>query len=121
MRHIVDGLVYLHSMGFVHGGLKSVCPLYMFCSALPLSLSFQTNALVDVNKGKVTVLLTDFCLAPVLFATGTLQSTSATKGSVRWMAPELLDVSIGPDGTRGPSPQSDIYSLAMVFWEVCFN
>lgn len=46
----------------------------------------------------------------------TMTMTSAFRGTFRWMSPELLH---SPDSDGGtPTFESDIYALAMVFYEV---
>jgi serine/threonine protein kinase len=64
--------------------------------------------------------LTDFGLTIVLHATKTATEARGG-GSLRWMAPELLD----PEGygiseveAGIPTKQSDVYALAMTIWEV---
>jgi serine/threonine protein kinase len=67
--------------------------------------------------------LTDFGLTIMLHATKTATEARGA-GSLRWMAPELLD----PDGygileaeAGIPTKHSDIYALAMTIWEVTYH
>ncbi|KAJ6514406.1 kinase-like domain-containing protein [Mycena vitilis] len=86
-----DGLAYLHSQNIVHGDLRG------------------TNVLVD-DDGHSR--LADFGLAVVTDATrGT---TSTFGGSVRWMAPELLD---GSECKR-PTTASDVYAFSCLYIEL---
>lgn len=73
--------------------------------------------------GTPVVCLADFGIAVVHFSTGTFHNTTSTegaRGTVRWMAPELHDIdSQGNEGEQcGPTTASDVYGVAMVFWEV---
>lgn len=97
---IAHGLGYLHRMGMVHGDLKGA------------------NILID-SDGHAR--LSDFGLTSVIYdgdTVNTVTTTSIAHGSTRWMAPELLNPeSIGESRSR-PSRRSDIYSFAMVMYEV---
>lgn len=75
----------------------------------------QANILVDANGNAC---LTDFGLAKALESSGTLTGTSTMRGTLRWMAPELL-MNDGSDANAGqPTSASDMYATAMVIWEV---
>lgn len=63
--------------------------------------------------------LSDFGLTTVLYNTGTLTATGATRGTLRWMSPELLGNVVDSEDSGRPTEASDIYAVAMVFWEVC--
>ena len=78
----------------------------------------QTNVLVDADR---RACVTDFGLSVILltrpegttsgFATGL-----RAKGTLRWMAPELL----GLDGSYiTPSAQSDVYSFGSIVLQLC--
>jgi serine/threonine protein kinase len=58
--------------------------------------------------------LTDFGLASILIATATM---STGRGTVRYMAPELLDWETS-DSTGRPTKESDAYALAITVWRV---
>ncbi|OCH92345.1 kinase-like protein, partial [Obba rivulosa] len=100
---MAKGLEYLHSVNIRYGDLKSMrtCP-------------HLDNILV--NK-KQTAWLTDFGLATV-YVTRMLSTTSAAAGSMRWMAPELMNPEVLDLAKAEVSLQSDVYALAMVIWEV---
>jgi serine/threonine protein kinase len=58
----------------------------------------------------------------MLHATKT-STVSRGSGSLRWMAPELLDpdhYGISEDEGGRPTKASDIYALAITIWEVRF-
>ncbi|KAI0938532.1 hypothetical protein AcW1_001757 [Taiwanofungus camphoratus] len=94
------GLEYLHSRGVVHGDLKGA------------------NILINADR---RACLTDFGLTAVTYDPDTvnaMSTTSTVNGSTRWMAPEILyPEQAGLEKARS-SLESDIYSLAMVVWEV---
>lgn len=73
----------------------------------------QANVLVNDNG---EACLTDFGLTIVLYHSNTFTSTYTSGGTLRYMAPELLEEKDGFFGM--PSEKSDIYAVAMVVWEV---
>ncbi|KAE9384827.1 kinase-like protein, partial [Gymnopus androsaceus JB14] len=91
---ILNGLEYLHSRNppVVHGDLKG------------------GNILVsDLGQCR----LADFGLAGMMSALQTLSSSTAdgTRGSIRWMAPELFT-------TSKPSTVTDMYALGCTIYEI---
>ena len=61
------------------------------------------------EKGNACI--SDFGITVMLHNTGVLtQTTSSVRGTLRWMAPELL-----LDDTRKPSFEADMWSLGMTF------
>ncbi|KAF8839140.1 kinase-like protein [Paxillus ammoniavirescens] len=101
---VAAGLQYLHSQSVVHGDLSG------------------SNVLVDGN-GRACI--SDFGLSTLLTQLG--RSTFATShqhlGTLRWTAPELLELS-EPDGEDElpqiiPSPRSDVYSFGRIILQVC--
>jgi len=91
LRGISAGLLFLHEEGVVHGDL---------CGR---------NILVD-HTG--TPRLADFSLS--WFTSATKKTITSEAGSLRWMAPELLDPKISFERT----PASDVYALGCTFWEI---
>lgn len=109
LRNIVDGLQHMHSLGVVHGDLKAVSFAHQPTIHL-LMLSSKANILINDRH---EACLADFGLSTVLHGSASL---TGTKGTLRWMAPELIS---SPDPEGGvPSCASDVYALAMVFYEV---
>lgn len=98
---VAYGLQYLHSFGIVHGDLKGI------------------NVLVDV-EGHAR--LADFGISRIVYATDSVNAMTAVtpgQGTVYWMAPEVLDPEqYGINEKEDPMPESDIYSLAMLMWEI---
>ncbi|KAJ7936914.1 kinase-like domain-containing protein [Mycena leptocephala] len=87
-----QGLAYLHSQNIVHGDLRG------------------GNVLIDDGEHAQ---LADFALAIVTDAT--LGTTSTTQsGSLRWMAPELLDYQLEFKRTQA----SDVYAFACLCIEI---
>ncbi|KAJ7705082.1 kinase-like domain-containing protein, partial [Mycena olivaceomarginata] len=88
---IAEGLEYLHSLSVIHGDLKT------------------GNVLVD-SRGIPQ--LCDFGLSRMMGQDSTVWDTT-TKGTMRWMAPELLK---GPG--ESATPKSDVYSYGMTCLEI---
>jgi serine/threonine protein kinase len=109
----VNGLVYLHSLGIVHGDLKGVRPLH---ECLHVSYDCQPNILICDSY---RACLADFGLTTIdLDTIHTYSTTSTTIGSVQWMAPELFDPDQYGLYKSVPSRESDIYALGIVIYEV---
>jgi serine/threonine protein kinase len=75
----------------------------------------QTNILVN---GHGEACLVDFGLATVLQNTLTATATRQTRGTIRWMAPELLHDTGFDTGSGCSTIASDMYAVAMVLLEV---
>lgn len=84
------GLDYAHQQGVIHRDLK------------------PENILIDSSGGQV--LIADFGVARVDAGTK-LTRTGLMPGTPEYMSPELF-------GETGASPSSDVYSLALVFYEL---
>lgn len=67
---------------------------------------FQQNILISEDDGP-RALLSDFGISLALFQT----TTTASSGTVRWMAKELLDRDV-----QDPDKESDIWALGMVIY-----
>jgi serine/threonine protein kinase len=78
--------------------------------------------------------LTDFGVSRLLLNTATMTGTSNLKGSIRWMAPELVHVEIddGDDGDSKPSGNTenrhefhtkatDVWAFGMVVYVRSFH
>ncbi|KAG0217517.1 hypothetical protein BGW41_000555, partial [Actinomortierella wolfii] len=89
-QEIASGLEYIHYKNILHRDLKSA------------------NVLLTSRK---EVKLCDFGLA-VVKGLSTIPENVALCGTIRWMAPELLD------GSPQYSTKSDIYAFGMVMWEM---
>ena len=89
-REICDGLQYMHSMGMVHGDIKS----------LNVLLGKKNNAK-----------LCDFGLA-TMGLISSAASTTGLGGTAAWSAPEILCQG------QPHTPQSDIYALGMLLYEL---
>jgi serine/threonine protein kinase len=107
INDIIDGLEHMHSLDIVHGDLKAVCSFSrLFRHFLNLA---QSNVLVDA-EGHAR--LTDFGLSTVLFGNGTLTASGSPRGTIPYMAPEILE------GRSTVTTMSDVYALGMVVYEV---
>ncbi|KAJ7826634.1 kinase-like domain-containing protein [Mycena leptocephala] len=95
IQEVADGLGFLHQQHIVHGDLRG------------------TNILVD---GDGHARLVDFGLTALFDATP--RSSSHRAGSVRWMAPELLNPSAFTPQIFLRSPASDIYAYGCVCLEM---
>ncbi|KAF9227192.1 kinase-like protein [Gyrodon lividus] len=96
---VSQGLSYLHSHSIIHGDLTG------------------TNILID---GSGIAYIADFGLSIMLADfMGTSNTTSSTRGNVRWAAPELFgvhgDSNVPP---MSPSALSDIYSFGSIMFQV---
>ncbi|KAF9970208.1 copper transport protein ctr1, partial [Actinomortierella ambigua] len=91
-QEIVRGLTYIHHEGVIHRDLKS------------LNILFTRY---------MEVKLCDFGLATLKVRSAS--STTTLKGTIRWMAPELLVLK------PKYSTKSDMYALGMVMWEMAAN
>lgn len=114
MIGITKGLDYLHSKNIVHGDLKSVSVDVdsAYCRLLLTDgLSNKANIVISPD---FTPLLTDFGISQLLIANATQDNPTSTPGTVRWMAPELVDA-----GEVYKNPESkkkvDIWALGMVY------
>jgi serine/threonine protein kinase len=98
----------MHSLDIIHGDLKCVS---VFSWMLTVTHESKSNILVDESGNAC---LTDFGLSTTLHISGTAfsVSTASPAGTVRFMAPELLNQD--PNFTAA----SDVYALGMVIYEV---
>lgn len=93
---IATGMSYLHSRGVIHGDLKASNVL------LQPDLSRPSHWLAKIS---------DFGTANILAPPVTRTALSRINGTVTHMAPELLKDKLS-------SFQSDVYSFAIVLWEI---
>ncbi|ESK87780.1 hypothetical protein Moror_15370 [Moniliophthora roreri MCA 2997] len=94
---IAAGLKYLHSQSIVHADIKGA------------------NILVDENR---ICCLADFGLAAIAassLTTGMSSGNSRAKGTVRWMAPEILNLEDNPRKDERPR---DVYAFACTVYEI---
>ncbi|KAH8829979.1 kinase-like domain-containing protein, partial [Flagelloscypha sp. PMI_526] len=98
---IAKGLQYLHASNMCHGDVKGA------------------NVLVDdsgccrlADFGITSLISTNTAIAELATA------TRSTKGSLRWMAPEVLDPSSYQDSTRTRAAARDVYVFACTALEV---
>lgn len=104
-------------MGVLHGDLKGVS-LHLLNVIDRSSKVFQANILI---KNDAHACLSDFGLTAVTYDPNTVNAITTSSeaiGSVRWMAPEIIHPEESGLPRRRPSPESDIYALGMVIWEV---
>lgn len=104
-----------------------ICPAYVPWStfttdARGLTCWSCSNVLIDRN-GRARI--SDFGLSTILGEIGSTFATSSTgkpRGTLRWAAPELLDLVDHGDPKpqhTGPTIQSDIYSFGSLMLQVC--
>ncbi|KAJ7742169.1 kinase-like domain-containing protein, partial [Mycena maculata] len=96
LLQVAEGLGYLHSMNIVHGDLHGI------------------NILVSDD---LNVCLADFGLTTIIAASIYDISSSNHSGSMRWMAPELLQPSMFGCDRFVRTPTSDVYAFACVCLE----
>jgi serine/threonine protein kinase len=104
------GLQYLHEHKppIIHGDLKGVWLNTWSGGALLMNWYAQRNVLID-EEGRASIC--DFGLSIILDGGPTGYTTSNFGGSLRFLAPELLD-----EGTR--TVETDIYAYACTCIEV---
>jgi serine/threonine protein kinase len=86
-----------------------------------ISIRFKANILVNSSE---QACISDFGLTSVVSDLTTMNASTSQgheRGTCRWMAPELFDEGNDHDLVNMYSAASDIYSLAMVIFEVCPN
>ena len=91
---ISAGMSYLHSMNVLHRDMKS--PNILLDSTYRAKIS-------DFGMARVK---DDICSSVV--------SSTQNSGTIRWNAPEQLDL----DNPARPSKMADIYSLGLTLWEI---
>lgn len=114
MIGITKGVHYLHSKEVIHGDLKSVGfnvnPT--FCRSFLIDILIKkANVLLSPNH---TPLLTDFGISQLLIANATQDNPTNMPGTVRWMAPELIDASQIYESQESKK-KVDIWALGMVY------
>ena len=90
----------------------------MLVCALPSNtLSIKANILIDKDG---LARLADFGLLTIVSdpTNYTASSSMVTRGTTRWMSPELLDPDQFESGGGRPTKESDCYALGMVIYEV---
>lgn len=97
------GVKYLHDEGIIHGDVKGVRALRSFC--LPFVDVFaQANFLVDQD---LNIRVADFGFSRFVESnTTSIGESRMLGGTLRWMAPELMQ-----DSETRLSPASDVYAF----------
>jgi serine/threonine protein kinase len=103
LKQVVDGLIYLHQEGVIHGDLTSA------------------NIVIDRDGN---AFLADFGLTMFVTRGDRSGYDSYSNGAIRWLAPELMEPESIPDDCDGdvdftkPTSQSDVFSLGCVMLHV---
>ncbi|KAF9233560.1 kinase-like protein, partial [Melanogaster broomeanus] len=101
LSDVAAGLQHLHSRSVVHGDLSG------------------SNVLV---RGNGRAYITDFGLSTLLteLEGSTFATSCQARGTLRWTAPELLDLQMSEENPPQvvPTPQSDVYSFGRIMLQV---
>ncbi|KAF8122546.1 kinase-like domain-containing protein [Boletus edulis] len=104
LSNVASGLHYLHSQSVVHGDLSG------------------SNILIRENG---IACIADFGLSTLLTELGspTFATSFRARGTLRWTAPELLDLEVPENGMEEESPlapttQSDVYSFGGIVLQI---
>ncbi|KAG2134529.1 kinase-like protein, partial [Suillus clintonianus] len=97
LSDISAGLQYLHSCSVVHGDLTGS------------NVLISSDGRAHLSDFGLSVIIVDFV--------GTSYFTSALSGTVRWTAPELLEIP-EDDAIIIPTSNSDIYSFGCIMFQV---
>ena len=114
---------YLHEQSIVHGDLKGVS----YIPAAELTVNAENKQANILIGSDYRARLADFGLTTVAdeSATGSLMDNFGMRGTMRWMAPELLNPEkfgiTKESQIRLPSRGTDIYALGMTILEVSFS
>ncbi|KAL4068811.1 kinase-like domain-containing protein [Scleroderma yunnanense] len=111
---VAQGLSYLHSSKIIHGDMKGASTL-CFWGLVPLNdgISLQYNVLIS-DDGRA--LLTDFGFSRLENSSFSISSYTHDKvrGSIRWIAPEVLDGKDSKELRAG----ADVWSFGMTVLEL---
>ena len=114
----------VHSCSVVHGDLSGVGIIMSIHNHVTsLTGTLQSNVLIR-ESGRAYI--ADFGLSMLLTELGgsTFATSLHARGTLRWTAPELLDLEVPEDGMEEESPhiapttQSDVYSFGGVMLQV---
>ena len=100
---IAKGMTYLASMGILHRDLKS--PNILLTDATRVVHGGKTASSTPVEN--VSCKICDFGLSKM----GSLITSVGVSGTIRWMAPEVMQ-------DEPTSEKTDVYSFGMVLWEI---
>ena len=124
LRQLLDissGLQFLHSRDVIHGDLKGVSVPNIFPITQPIHVLilcfFKDNILITTSGAAC---LGDFGLSSIASFSCTETSAHGARGTVRWMAPELI-LPVDEKSSRRSTKESDVYAFAMVAIEVLYT
>ena len=100
---ISHGLTALHGIGIIHADLKPANVLLSGDNPPKIRLS-------DFGLSKLKA-------SSVTFAS-TLNMTDHKKGTIKYCAPEMLDLEDGSGQVAGASRRTDVYAFAITAWEI---
>lgn len=106
---IAKGLCHLHKHGVIHRDLKSLNVLRQK-DGTPVIIDMGLSAELE-RKRKPTVTMTMQQMCSSLAATHVSDKTKGFRGSIPWMAPEMIS-------QRVWSEKIDVYAFGLVMWEI---
>lgn len=109
LADITRGLSFLHSELGTH-------------SVVHRDLTSRNILLSSLSPDSMSCMICDFGFAIKLSGMPTSECTSLPEvGTLRYMAPEVLDGAVNLRDCESALKQIDIYSLGLIFWEVAFR
>lgn len=109
---IADGICHLHKCGIVHRDLKTPNILLQKSSSgrlRPIVIDLGLGSTLSKKKGSSTMSMQE--LVTSMARTGLTAQTDGTKGTLLWMAPEMV-------ANQEWSEKTDVFAFGIILWEL---